>query len=383
MFTIPIERKDFIMNLWTLLMVVLFLLTIGGVLYLANRIGKFAFIRKLAKGKKRIPTLIGFLIAAAVTAVIWLVWGSMNAIICILHLIVFWLISDLIFKLIQKYGHESFTRYYAGAAAIIFTVCYLAVGWYQAHHVWETTYEIHSDKEVGNLRVAVLSDSHTGTTFHGEGFAEHIKEIEAQNPDVLLIVGDFVDDDTSKEDMVRCCQALEEMQTTYGVYYVFGNHDKGYYPPDYRGYDGDDLIAELEKNNVHVMQDDVELVDDRFYIIGRKDKSEEYSGGRKTMEELTKDLDPDKFSIVLDHQPQDYDAQAASGVDLVLSGHTHGGQLFPLMTIENHSNLAADDRVYGYEKRENTNFIVTSGISDWAIKFKTGCKSEYLMLLLN
>ena len=62
------------------------------------------------------------------------------------------------------------------------------------------------------------TDSHTGTTFHGEGFAEHIKEIEAQNPDVLLIAGDFVDDDTSKEDMVRCCQALGEMQTTYGVY---------------------------------------------------------------------------------------------------------------------------------------------------------------------
>ena len=86
------------------------------------------------------------------------------------------------------------------------------------------------------------------------------------------------------------------------------------------------------------------------------------------MEELTADLDPDKFSIVLDHQPQDYEAQAKAGVDLVLSGHTHGGQLFP------------DDRVYGYEKRGSTNFIVTSGISDWAIKFKTGCRSEYLML---
>lgn len=85
------------------------------------------------------------------------------------------------------------------------------------------------------------------------------------------------------------------------------------------------------------------------------------------MEELTADLDPDKFSIVLDHQPQDYEAQAKAGVDLVLSGHTHGGQLFPLMTIENHTDLALDDRVYGYEKRGSTNFIVTSGISDWAI----------------
>ena len=67
-------------------------------------------------------------------------------------------------------------------------------------------------------------------------------------------------------------------------------------------------------------------------------------------------------------------------MDLVLSGHTHGGQLFPLMTIENLTKMTPDDHVYGYEQRENTNFIVTSGISDWAIKFKTGCKSEYLMI---
>ena len=98
------------------------------------------------------------------------------------------------------------------------------------------------------------------------------------------------------------------------------------------------------------------------------------------MAELTANLDSDKFSIVLDHQPQDYNTQAESGVDLVLSGHTHGGQLFPLMTIENLTHITLDDRVYGYEERDKTRFIVTSGISDWAIKFKTGCRSEYVML---
>lgn len=77
---------------------------------------------------------------------------------------------------------------------------------------------------------------------------------------------------------------------------------------------------------------------------------------------------------------QDYEALKDANMDLVLFEHTHGGQLFPLMTIKNHSNIAEDDRVYGYEKRGNTNFIVTSGISDWAIKFKTGCKSEYLLV---
>lgn len=53
------------------------------------------------------------------------------------------------------------------------------------------------------------------------------------------------------------------------------------------------------------------------------------------------------------------------------------------MNIENNIKIADDDRVYGYEKRGNTNFIVTSGISDWAIKFKTGCKSEYLIIDIN
>ena len=50
------------------------------------------------------------------------------------------------------------------------------------------------------------------------------------------------------------------------------------------------------------------------------------------------------------------------------------------MNIENAFNFTPDDKIYGYEKRDNTNFIVTSGISDWAIKFKTGCKSEYLLI---
>lgn len=366
--------------MWAILMIVLFFSAFVGIIYLINRIGKFGFLNKITKGKKWLRILISAVLVCGITVILWVAWGSMNAIVCIMHLIIFWLISDGIFALIKKRRKRSLKRYYAGAVALVFTIGYLGSGWYLAHHVWETDYQIQTDKEVGSLRVAVFADSHVGTTFHGEGFAEHMKTIEEQHPDVVLIVGDFVDDDTTKEDMIACCKALGELDTTYGVYYVFGNHDKGYYPPEYRGYDGNDLIVELEKNQVHVLQDEVELIADKFYIIGRQDKSEEYAEKRATMEELTANLDPDKFSIVLDHQPQDYAAQQNVNVDLVLSGHTHGGQLFPLMTIENLTKMTPDDRVYGYEQRENTNFIVTSGISDWAIKFKTGCKSEYLMI---
>lgn len=370
------------MILWAVLMAVLFIAFIGGIFYLIGRLRKFQWMRKAAGGKKKLEILLGAVIVIIPAAIVWVAWGQMNAIICILHLIVFWAVSDGIFALVKKSRKKEFKRYYAGITAIVFTIVYLAAGWYGAHHVWEKNYTIETDKAVGNFRVALLSDSHTGTTFHGDGFSEHMKEIGKQNPDVVLVAGDFVDDDTTKEDMIRCCQALGEMKTTYGVYYVFGNHDKGYYPSDYRGYTGDDLIAELEKNGVTVLQDQNVLIDNRVYIIGRQDRSEdvERGKGRADMATLTQDLDDSKFSIVMDHQPADYEAQAASGVDLVVSGHTHGGQLFPLMNIENLTGLGGDDKVYGYEKRGNTNFIVTSGISDWAIKFKTGCRSEYVLI---
>ena len=370
------------MILWAVLLAVLFIAFIGGIFYLIGRLRKFQWMRKAAGGKKKLEILLGAVIVIIPAAIVWVAWGQMNAIICILHLIVFWAVSDGIFALVKKSRKKEFKRYYAGITAIVFTIVYLAAGWYGAHHVWEKNYTIETDKAVGNFRVALLSDSHTGTTFHGDGFSEHMKEIGKQNPDVVLVAGDFVDDDTTKEDMIRCCQALGEMKTTYGVYYVFGNHDKGYYPSDYRGYTGDDLIAELEKNGVTVLQDQNVLIDNRVYIIGRQDRSEdvEKGKGRADMATLTQDLDDSKFSIVMDHQPADYEAQAASGVDLVVSGHTHGGQLFPLMNIENLTGLGGDDKVYGYEKRGNTNFIVTSGISDWAIKFKTGCRSEYVLI---
>lgn len=368
------------MILWAVLMVVLFVAMIAGMVYLITRIRKSTFMKKLAGGSKKKATLLSTAVITGAVAFFWLLWGFINAVIILLHLIVFWLVSEGIFALVRKKRGGEFQRYYAGVVAVLFTIGYLGAGWYQAHHVWEKTYTITTDKKVGNFRAALISDSHTGTTFHGKGFAEHLKEIEKQNPDVLLVAGDFVDDDTTKEDMIRCCEALGQVKTTYGVYYVFGNHDKGYYSPDYRGYSGDDLVAELEANGVHVLQDENELIDDKIYIVGRQDRSEEAKQGRVDMETLTADLDDSHFSIVMDHQPCDYEAQAASGVDLVVSGHTHGGQLFPLMQFENLMALGGDDKVYGYEKRENTNFIVTSGISDWAIKFKTGCRSEYVLI---
>ncbi len=96
------------------------------------------------------------------------------------------------------------------------------------------------------------------------------------------------------------------------------------------------------------------------------------------MKSLTADIGSDVYTIVMDHQPSDYDAQADSGVDLVLSGHTHGGQLIPITYAGEW--MGVNCATYGLERRKDTDFIVTSGIGDWAIGFKTGCKAEYVVI---
>ena len=379
--------------MWAFIFVFMFAAFIAACIYLITRVRKFAWVDKLAKDRKWLSILISALTCVVFIVVLSLAMGYINAIIVTIYMILFWLVCEFAFWLVGKVKNRTKLAadgvkpkkrkiYYAGVTAIIITIVYMSWGWYQAHNVWQKDYTIHTDKAVGSIKLALIADSHTGTTFDGDGFAEHVKEIQAQNPDAVLIAGDFVDDDTSLIDMKKCCEALGTLDTKYGVYYVFGNHDKGYYASERRGYDGDDIIAELTKNGVTVLQDQSVLLGDSFYIIGRQDLSEvtDRGGSRADIEDLVKALDDDKYQIVMDHQPADYAHEKASGVDLVLSGHTHGGQLLLIKLFQEITGMGGNDQIYGLEDLDGSDFLVTSGISDWAIKFKTGCRSEYVII---
>lgn len=373
------------MILWLLLFVGIFVFAIAGVIYLIRGVHRFSFVSALS-GKNRIVSwILSTLLIILPTVLLSLFLGYMNGIIILLHLALFWLLADFLFWIIRKCTKKIFRKSVSGIVAIAFTAIYLTIGWVQAFHVWETDYTFQTDKQTGTLRVGLIADSHVGTTFHADGLAKHLEALQAQQPDVVVVAGDFVDEDTTKEDMIGSCTALGNLQTPYGVYFVFGNHDKGLYSNGQRGYTGDDLVAELEKNGVTVLQDESVLIDDRFYLIGRQDLSEveNFNGSRASISDLVADLDQSKYKIVLDHQPRDYTAESAADVDLVLSGHTHGGQLIPLMQLANWFGIGGNDSTYGLQHRNLTDFIVTSGISDWAIKFKTGCKSEYVIIDIN
>ena len=366
--------------MWIIIMWTTLIITGMALVYVSNRVCKFGFIRRLTKeDEKRKAFIGGGIVFGGFGILCWLL-NFMNAIVCIVYFALAWLICDFIFFLAAKLRKQPFKRYYSGFCAVISALAALICGWYLAHNVWRTEYNLVTAKNIENLKIVMFADSHIGTTFNADKFAEYIATMQAENPDAIVIVGDYVDDDTSLEDMISSTRALGSLQTKYGVYFVFGNHDKGYYGASHRGFSADELVARLQNNGITVLRDETALIGDAFYIIGRRDFSEvkEMHHQRKSMAEITAALDMNKYSIVLDHQPTDYAAQAKSGVDLVLSGHTHGGQLWPFNQVGKW--IGANDRIYGYEKRNNTDFIVTSGISDWAIKFKTGTKSEYVVL---
>ena len=368
------------MTIWIAIVLTVMVITCVALVYISTRVCQFYCIKKLTKEDEKRKALIG---GTIVFGLFGLTWGLLNlasAAVCLVYLSFAWLISDFIFYIIKKVTTKQFKSYYAGVLAIILCVGALSYGWYLNHNIWQKNYYLTTSKNINSLKVLMFADSHIGTTFDSTGFADHIVTMQKENPDIVVVTGDFVDDDTSKEDMISASKALGSLQTKYGIYFVFGNHDSGYYGPEYRGFSCYDLIQELEKNGIKVLQDEVTLIDDLFYIIGRLDFSveKEIRGRRKSMSELTAKLDKSKYIIVADHQPTDYKNQAKAEVDLVLSGHTHGGQLYPFNQVGKW--LKENDLIYGYERRNKTDFIVTSGLSDWAIKFKTGTKSEYVII---
>lgn len=377
------------MHWFFILIAVLAILLIVGLAYLFSRFRRLFLLGEKTEDvpKKKRSVATGAAAAVMILLILGCVVWPYILIVPVLHLIVFWALLEQLMKFVEwvvrkndakeqnerKRPQEKTVPFWmAGILAMLLTVIYMAVCYYLAVHVCKTEYTIKTDKDVPPLRVALIADSHVGACFDGNGFAEHMKTIEEQHPDILVIAGDFVDDDTSKTDMVRSCAALGEMNTTYGVYYVPGNHDAGY--SDNRGFSYDDLLSELRKNDVTVLEDESVLIADKYYLVGRNDRSME----RMTIDRLLMFIQPAYYTIVLDHQPNDYAAEAQAGCDLVLSGHTHGGQMFPVGILSD--LLGANDATYGLKVKDNTTFIVTSGIADWAIPYKSGTVSEYCII---
>lgn len=360
--------------MWIAIFAIIFLLAIFAAAFLMYRALHFWFPKKLYTKNK----VLGILASVWPVAICipFLFIGLFAFIVAFIHLFAFWVLVDFFAFIIRKIAKkEKPQKYINGFIALSLSVVYLTYGWIMAHNVIRTDYDIKTDKDIGTdaLRVVAIADLHAGITLDGDDFADECQKINEVRPDVVLVCGDFVDDSTSREDMIKSCNALGTLDTKYGVFFVYGNHDRGYFSNG--EFTADELYESLIRNNVNVLSDEAVAINEYVYIIGREDASKH---DRKSAEDLMKNIDKSKFIIMLDHQPTDYDNISKCKPDIVISGHTHGGHIFPAGQIG--MLMGANDALYGLEKRKDTSFIVTSGISGWAIPFKTFTFSEFVVI---
>lgn len=246
-------------------------------------------------------------------------------------------------------------------AAAIFTL----VGAISASRIMIKSYTVPTNK-TESFSIALVSDLHLGEIIREKQLQNMIDAINAVEADYVMIAGDVFDVGTDAlRNSDRAGEMFRTIKAPKGIYACLGNHDGGF-----RGLD-DEAAELLESWGVTVLQDQVITVNG-INIAGRKDRGIQ----RMTPKDLLKDTDTSLFTVVLDHQPFEMDAERREGVDLILSGHTHGGQVFPFNLV-----TKAIFRIdYGMLTEDGCTMIVSSGLGTWGPKVRIGSRCEVVKI---
>ena len=307
-----------------------------------------------------------------------------------LYIILVIVVVDLV-RLILKYVFHARFLEFRSTFVITGFVCMaliILISVYGILHVGTikvTPYEVAVNKKVkdmDSLKIVLLADTHFGYSINCRHAQKMVEKINAQDPDIVCIAGDIFDNDYDAiSNPEGVCNALKSIKSRYGVYACWGNHDLD--EPILAGFtfggkkkdQADPRMEQLLRDaNIHLLTDEAELIDDKFYVVGRNDSSRTHKlgGQRLSPAQLTKDLDLDKPVIFIDHQPKQLQETADAGADLDLCGHTHDGQIFP-------GNLFIHlfwENSFGYLKKDKMHNIVTSGVGVWGPDMRVGTNCE-------
>ncbi|WP_327683689.1 metallophosphoesterase [Kitasatospora sp. NBC_00458] len=216
-------------------------------------------------------------------------------------------------------------------------------------------------------RIAVVSDIHLGPILGRAHTQRIVDTINGARPDLIAIVGDLVDG--SVAELGRDAEPLAQLRARDGAFFVTGNHEyfSGAAP-------WVDFVREL---GVHPLQNArVEL--GGFDLAGVNDIAGEKKGDGPDFGRALGDRDRARTSVLLSHQPVTIHDAVRHGVDLQLSGHTHGGQLWPGNFIAE----LANPTVAGLERYGDTQLYVTRGAGAWGPPVRVGAPSDITIVTL-
>jgi predicted MPP superfamily phosphohydrolase len=263
-----------------------------------------------------------------------------------------------------------FSKYWFLITLALIPVMYF-VGTLNLRDVQITNLEIESSlpKQNRELRIVLVSDTHLGYLITKSKFQEWVGLINAQHPDIIIFAGDIADHYLEPIVHQKLCEEFNRLVARYGVFAVAGNHESMARPRN--------GLEQYLKSTTQVkyLRDTSELVNDSIYIVGRDDRM---NRSRRPLAHLVRDFDRAKPIIVVDHQPGSLKESEDNGNTLTICGHTHAGQFFPgTVAVRLAFGLS-----YGYAKRGNSQFYVSSGLGVWGPQCRLGSRSELVRIAL-
>jgi len=257
-------------------------------------------------------------------------------------------------------------------AVLLTTTSLMAWGKYRYNNPVVTVREIDlrkGESSSSSIKVVIASDLHLGNNIRVKELRRFVSLINAQKPDIVLLPGDITDNELKPLAEQNMKDVLSGISAPYGVFAVPGNHE-------FYGGEKMEIIHYLESAGITVLTDrSILAVNGEVAIIGRDDIT---NRERLSLKTLMEGIDKDKVTILMDHQPINLSEAEAAGPDIQISGHTHNGQFWPgNIIVKKIFELG-----YGYTKKSDTHFIVTSGLGLWGPKYRIGTDSEIVLINL-
>ena len=229
-------------------------------------------------------------------------------------------------------------------------------------------------RTLDGLSIVQLTDVHVGAMLQDRYLGDLVERANALSPDVLVITGDLVDGTVGR--LGSIVAKLQGLRARYGTYFVTGNHDY---------YSGADMwCTSLTGLGLNVLRNRSVLIgngNDAFNLAGVDDWGSPWLGEREyDLNAALKDCRPEVPTVLLAHQPSNFDEVARRGVALQLSGHTHGGQTFPATLI---AGGLWGDRSVGLSKTAESMLYVSRGCGFVGPPLRLGSPPELPRFILS
>lgn len=306
----------------------------------------------------------------------------------IIFIAIIWGIIRLIYKLIIKYKPQlkisenfAFKNKTYNRSRLILLIYFVIISIIMPYGQWKSGQIMVSKKDLSltknptqSKRILLMADIHFDPGF-SDKYAEKLTSlVNQQQADLILISGDFADLPAKELNRRGFDKVVQSWKAKQGVYGVIGNHEV------YNGLER--TVKWMEDQGVIILKDSSVKIDD-LNIVGRYDITVEKNNlfKRKSIAELTKHIPKSEATIVMDHQPIEFMENLNAGVDLMLSGHTHGGQFFPFSLAV----MSIFEIYKGYAFKENTlgeklHIYVCQGTGTWGPGFRLGTNNEIVVI---